>query len=141
MTRNILSVMCGVAPGIIIFVLLGLIFFAKGMLMWTDGKTKEEMLRSINNIMISYIIMNVFGSMVAGFIATLISRPRKIIYSVITAILLIILWFISNGDFELENFEKIVIISIVPFSMLGGWLCLSYKSRAKRIASSPADTV
>src|SRR5688572_5896402 len=89
--RNILSVATGVVAGTITFILLALFFFSIGMLMWTDGGSKEEIARTEFNIVISILLIIIIGSLLSGLITSVISSRKDLKLSAITGIILVII--------------------------------------------------
>jgi uncharacterized protein YacL len=129
--RNILSVVTGVVAGTIAFILLALFFFSIGMLMWTDGGSKEEIARTEFNIVISILLILIIGSLLSGIITSIISSRNDIKLSIITGIILVIITILlANFGFSFYGlFEIIIACLLLPLTIVGGLIGNKIKKR------------
>lgn len=138
---NFLSIVAGVAAGIVVFILLAIFFFSIGMLLWTDGGTKEEIANVERNLLISIVLMIILSGLIAGFTTSLISIQRNLLFAIITGITLIIASIVISG-FQFTYYgviETTSSILILLCSFVGGWIGVRVKKRRKVISNTPSS--
>jgi len=120
--------------GYIAAYITGFIFLSIDFL---SGERRNHGENSIDTgIKIFILLAAIIGSVVAGFIAAIISKRKPLLYASISGIALIIIWMVSN-NFNFTGYmisEKISTYLILPFAILGGWLGFKRKTRKKKVS-------
>lgn len=138
--RNFLAVVAGVlaaiAAGAILFPLVQLVFdkFFHLYLFSTppEGAWKDDLV-----LLITMILWLFISSAVGGFICTLISTDREQVYSLISSLACLTIFFIISEIrvFEIGSWQSWVLLLTIPFGNLtGSWIGSGFKRKRRKPA-------
>ena len=127
--RNFLSVVAGVMAALVIIIPCVIFSWRYS---YKDGSIQEDFY--ILTFLISTIGI-IFGIFLGGYVTAKISTRRDKIHTLITGIILSLL-YLASGDFKLHYFtnkEILIILMPIPIVLLGGFWGIKSKQKLKKI--------